>query len=203
MWQLTKGEERENVRVGGNLSTNDGEVALKWAIDGHGILMRAEWDIARYLRDKRLELVLDLPANFEPNSGFEYSNTNYLLITKIMDEALGYGNFEYIQNEILKPLDLNNTFASLSDVNMEDVMSGYHVEHPFDLKADEHGMVATANDVGTFLRALNDGSVFGPGEQEIYSSIVISVSSSSYNSSNWLYNQLAVSVTIKLSCVLL
>lgn len=59
MWQLTKGEERENVRVGGNLSTNDGEVALKWAIDGHGILMRAEWDIARYLRDKRLELVLE------------------------------------------------------------------------------------------------------------------------------------------------
>ncbi len=32
-------------------------------------------------------------------------------------------------------------------------------------------MVATAKDVGIFLRALNDGSVFDEGEQEIYSSI--------------------------------
>ncbi len=32
-------------------------------------------------------------------------------------------------------------------------------------------MLATAEDVGIFLRALNDGSVFNEGEQEIYSSI--------------------------------
>jgi hypothetical protein len=54
---------------------------------------------------------------------------------------------------------------------MDDVMSGYHVGHPFDLKTDEHGMLATAEDVGTFLRALNDGSLFEAGEQEIYTSI--------------------------------
>lgn len=42
----------------GNLSTNDGEVALNWALDGHGILMRAEWDVAKYLRSGRLEQVL-------------------------------------------------------------------------------------------------------------------------------------------------
>jgi hypothetical protein len=34
-------------------------------------------------------------------------------------------------------------------------------------------MVATAEDVGTFLRALNDGSLFEKGEQEIYSSIYV------------------------------
>jgi len=32
-------------------------------------------------------------------------------------------------------------------------------------------MLATAKDVGIFLRALNDGSVFSEGEQEIYSSV--------------------------------
>jgi hypothetical protein len=50
-------------------------------------------------------------------------------------------------------------------------MSGYHIGHPFDLKTDDHGMLATAEDVGIFLRALNDGSVFEPGEQKLYSSI--------------------------------
>jgi hypothetical protein len=32
-------------------------------------------------------------------------------------------------------------------------------------------MIATAEDVGIFLRALNNGSLFDEGEQEIYSSI--------------------------------
>jgi len=34
-------------------------------------------------------------------------------------------------------------------------------------------MIATAEDVGIFLRALNDGSMFEEGEQEIYSSIYV------------------------------
>ena len=88
-----------------------------------------------------------------------------------MDDVLGYGNFQFIQEEILIPLNLNNTFSSLNEVNMNNVMSGYHVGHPFDLKEDEHGMLATAEDVGMFLRALNDGSLFEKGEKEIYASI--------------------------------
>jgi hypothetical protein len=39
-------------------------------------------------------------------------------------------------------------------VNIENVMSGNHGGHPFDLKEDENGMLATAEDVGTFLRVL-------------------------------------------------
>ena len=34
-------------------------------------------------------------------------------------------------------------------------------------------MLATAQDVGIFLRALNDGSLFDEGEQAIYSSIYV------------------------------
>jgi len=121
--------------------------------------------------EESLALILDKPANFEPGEDYEYCNTNYLLINKIMDNELGYYNFQFIQEEILMPLNLNNTFSSLNEVNMDNVMSGYHVGHPHDLKEDEHGMLATAEDVGVFLRALNDGSLFEQGEQEIYDSI--------------------------------
>jgi hypothetical protein len=34
-------------------------------------------------------------------------------------------------------------------------------------------MLATAEDVGIFIRSLNDGSVFKEGEQEIYSSVYV------------------------------
>lgn len=129
------------------------------------------WAAPTKTYEESLALILDTPANFEPGEDYEYCNTNYLLINKIMDDVLGYNNFQFIQEEILTPLNLKNTFGSLSEVNLDDVMSGYHVGHPHDLKADDHGMVATAEDVGTFVRALNDGSLFEPGEQELYASI--------------------------------
>ena len=47
-----------SVKVSGDLSTNDGEVALDWVIDGHGIMMRSEWDIARRVRSGELTIVL-------------------------------------------------------------------------------------------------------------------------------------------------
>lgn len=62
VWRLSSGRGRneapEAVKVRGNLTTNDGEIAVNWALDGHGILMRAEWDIARYLQSGRLVQVL-------------------------------------------------------------------------------------------------------------------------------------------------
>lgn len=129
------------------------------------------WAAPTQTYEESLALILDKPANFEPGEDYEYCNTNYLLINKIMDNALGYGNFQFIQEEILRPLNLDHTYASLSEVDLDEVMSGYHVGHPHDLKTDDHGMLATAEDVGVFLRALNNGSVFKQGEQQIYDSI--------------------------------
>ena len=57
-WRLNRGKQAESVKVRGSLSTNDGEVALNWALEGHGILMRAEWNLARYLRSGELVEVL-------------------------------------------------------------------------------------------------------------------------------------------------
>lgn len=129
------------------------------------------WAAPTETYEESLALIQGKPANFDPGDDYEYCNTNYLLLNKIMDNELGYGNFKFIQEEILVPLGLNKTFSYLGEVDMDEVMSGYHVGHPFDLKADEHGMLATAEDVGIFLRALNDGKLFEPGEKEIYASI--------------------------------
>lgn len=119
-----------------------------------------------------LERVLDLPANFEPGEDYEYSNTNYLLISLLIEKVTGDSKFQFIKKEILDPLGLKNTFGSIHDVNMDRLMSGYYVGVENDIKTADYGsMVATAEDVGIFLRALNDGSLFEKGEQEIYSSI--------------------------------
>lgn len=131
------------------------------------------WAHPKETADEQLALVLDKPANFKPDKKYQYSNTNYLLLSRILNRVLGYGTFQYIQKEILIPLNLNHTFGSIQDVNLDDVMSGYYVGYDTDLKTDNVGSIlATAEDLSKFIRALNDGSVFrNKKEQEIYSSI--------------------------------
>lgn len=121
----------------------------------------------------KLHYALDLPADFEPGTDYGYSNTNYLLLRRLIDRVLGYSHHAYIKAEILEPLGLDHTFASLEGVDLDEVMGGYHVGIEEDLKGNPDGMLATAQDVGIFLRALNDGSVFKGDEQAIYSSIYV------------------------------
>ena len=65
LWRFTKsknknqGEPTEDIKIRGNLTTNDGEIAVNWALDGQGILLRAEWDVSRYIQSGRLVHVLE------------------------------------------------------------------------------------------------------------------------------------------------
>ncbi|MGI9293111.1 MAG: serine hydrolase domain-containing protein [Pseudomonadales bacterium] len=135
--------------------------------------------------DKNLELVLDEPADFETGTRYSYSNTNYLLIGRILDKVLGYSHHHHIATEILAPAGLTNTYSLFSQVDYEDVVSGYWYQYDDDLRRLDYvipggSMVATAEDVGIFLRALNDGSLLNDNEQAIYSSIY------EYEHTGWL-----------------
>jgi DNA-binding transcriptional LysR family regulator len=59
LWRFSKGKQTETVKVRGTLSSNDGEVALNWVLAGHGLMLRAEWDVAKYVRTGRLVILLE------------------------------------------------------------------------------------------------------------------------------------------------
>ncbi|MEA4908843.1 MAG: serine hydrolase domain-containing protein [Anaerolineaceae bacterium] len=139
-----------------------------------------DWFTPQTDSNKNLELVLDTPADFKPGASYGYSNTNYLLLGRIIDKALGYSHEQYIEDEILAPLGLKHTYSFLSQADYEDVVSGYWYQYDDDLKDLDNSMVATAEDVGIFLRALNDGSLLNEDEQAIYSSIY------EYEHTGWL-----------------
>jgi len=134
------------------------------------------WDWFASQTDINQALALDQPADFAPDTRTSYSNINYLLIGRILDNVLGYSHQQYIAEEILAPLGLTHTYSLLSQVAYDDVVSGYRYEYDDDLRQLDHvipggSMIATAEDVGIFLRALNDGSLLNDDEQAIYSSI--------------------------------
>jgi CubicO group peptidase (beta-lactamase class C family) len=144
-----------------------------------------DWFAPQTDTNKTLELVLDKSADFKPDARYSYSNTNYLLIGSILDKVLGYSHRQYIDSEILAPLGLTNTYGLFSEVDYEDVVSGYWYKsdvdcRQFDFTIPGGSMVATAQDVGIFLRALNDGSLLNDDEQTIYSSIY------EYGHTGWL-----------------
>jgi DNA-binding transcriptional LysR family regulator len=67
MWRLRAPGADHDValRIRPQLTSNDGRVVKQWALGGHGIMMRSEWDVARELRSGALVRVLadhDLPS---------------------------------------------------------------------------------------------------------------------------------------------
>ena len=152
------------------------------------MLLRHRSGIPNYITSKGFEwdkttdeghvlgLVLDKPADFAPDASYAYSNTNYLLIGMILDKVLGYSHRDYIQTEIVKPLGLTHTYGLMRDAPADQIASGYAVGYDADMKPLDcampgGSMVASAEDVGVFLRALNTGKLLTPQEQAIYTSV--------------------------------
>jgi len=52
------GGRTEAIKIHAALSSNDGDIVLGWALAGQGIVIRSEWDVAKYLDSGRLRQIL-------------------------------------------------------------------------------------------------------------------------------------------------
>lgn len=68
IWRFIDQDRERAVRIKGTLSTNDGEVAVGLALDGHGLLLRSWWDVQVHLAQGRL--VELLPGIITPSADF-------------------------------------------------------------------------------------------------------------------------------------
>jgi DNA-binding transcriptional LysR family regulator len=59
IWRFHKNGEDFSHKVSGTLSSNDGEVAMGLALDGHGLILRSRWDVQAHLESGRLVTVLE------------------------------------------------------------------------------------------------------------------------------------------------
>ncbi|AUC88699.1 serine hydrolase [Alteromonas sp. MB-3u-76] len=116
-----------------------------------------------------IDLIYDQPANFKPGIDYQYSNSNYFLLQKIIAQITGAPHGEYIKRTLLKPLGLSNTYFSTNEVDKKHLVSGYHLGYDDDLRHLEHGYVSTAKELAIFIRALNEGTFFSDYEAQLYS----------------------------------
>ena len=127
-----------------------------------------------------MDLVLDQRADFAPDSDYAYSNSNYVLLQKIIAAITGAPHGQYIQKTLLAPLGLTRTFFSVNQVDKKALMSGYHLGYEQDVRYLDQGYIATAQDVAIFLRALNEGTLFSEYEQQVYRTLY------KYNHTGWV-----------------
>ncbi|MCW9015654.1 MAG: beta-lactamase family protein, partial [Kangiellaceae bacterium] len=142
------------------------------------------WQDSHTNIDNTLEFVLGLPADFAPDTRFEYSNTNYLLIGKILDTALGYSHQQYIRDNILLALDMTNSYSLLSEVDLNLMSRGYWIGQDRlqqDYVIPGGSMISTVEDIGVFIRGLATGTLLSSEEKMIYDQFF-----PSYAHSGWL-----------------
>ncbi len=132
------------------------------------------WENEHSSIDATLEYALDLPADFTPDNRYEYSNTNYLLIAKILDVALSFSHRVYIQDSILSPLEMMDTYLLYNDIDPNRLAKGYwnNIERSEqDYVIPGGSMISTVKDISTFIKALNKGTLLNNREQDIYNSV--------------------------------
>lgn len=58
VWRLKGAKGYEEVQVTGELASNDNDVVLNWACEGHGIMIATDWFLAKSIDDGKLVRVL-------------------------------------------------------------------------------------------------------------------------------------------------
>ncbi|WP_407270237.1 serine hydrolase domain-containing protein [Radiobacillus sp. PE A8.2] len=69
--------------------------------------------------------VKDLPLQFAPGTKFGYSNTNYLILTKILEQVSGETYASYMKDHIFNPLQMHDTGCDDGVNIVEGLASGY------------------------------------------------------------------------------
>jgi LysR family transcriptional regulator, transcriptional activator for dmlA len=58
VWRLRHGKQESTIKVRGPLSSNNGEMAVQWAVGGRGIVLRSLWDVGGLLASGELVQIL-------------------------------------------------------------------------------------------------------------------------------------------------
>lgn len=58
IWRFSRAGNDYSQKVHGTLSSNDGEVAMRLALDGHGLILRSHWDVQEHLASGNLVALL-------------------------------------------------------------------------------------------------------------------------------------------------
>ena len=123
-----------------------------------------------YTAEEFVKMGISLPPDFAPGKGWSYSNTGYVLLGILIEKVTGNSYAEEVENRIIEPLDLSNTFlpGNSSVIPGTKHARGYiQLDGASELKdvtyinpgSSDGDMISNADDLNKFFSSLLSGKL--------------------------------------------
>ena len=114
-----------------------------------------------------LEIIQASGSDFKPNSKAEYSNSNYILLSFILEKIYKKSYEELLDIKIIQPQGLNNTYFGKKLELAKNECTSYRFSGKWELENETHssvslgagGIVSTTEDLLFFITNLFDGKI--------------------------------------------
>ncbi|WP_078290058.1 serine hydrolase domain-containing protein [Mycobacterium sp. D16R24] len=131
----------------------------------------------RYSTQQLLDYAFTQPPNFPPGQGYEYSNTNAVLLGQVVEKVSGQKLPEFVREHITEPLGLSHTSFPDTNTLPDPHAQGYTQLTPTGPLIDSTdwspswaswagAMISTLEDLRIWVPALATGRLLTPATQE-------------------------------------
>lgn len=103
-----------------------------------------------YTLEELIELFKNEPLEFDTGTDFDYSNSNYILLGYIIEKVSKEKYEDYIEENILKPLNLNSTGFLSDKSTIKEKAIGYYTIEEDDIETitdTEGSLIASAGEI--------------------------------------------------------
>lgn len=128
------------------------------------------WECVAHTQAEFIDYVSKPKNNFDPDTAYEYSNTNYALIGFILEKIYNKDYNTLIQEKICKPLALTNTYYSFENHPKKNEAYSYSIQDQYlkngsinySNEPGSGGLLSTPVEVNKFVSALFMGKIISP-----------------------------------------
>lgn len=107
-----------------------------------------KFNLEAHTTDDILQLLSDYPTKFKAGSQYDYSDSNYLILSKLIEIVTGKSWADYLEYTFFKPLNLNSTFIPKSHFLSEVLSDHPNVATGYIQSSQNHEKIFTeANDI--------------------------------------------------------
>ena len=130
------------------------------------------WNTKPISEIEMINFFSELQSDFEPNSKADYSNTNYVILSYILQKVMNKSYNDLLQEYICKPIGLKNTYFpknSSEDLTKSYSYVGKWKEEPItdpSISMGAGSILSTSKDLTTFSNALFTGRILKPESLE-------------------------------------
>lgn len=118
-------------------------------------------------REAMLTRIASLESDFSPDSDFSYSNTNYVLLSYILEDIYKQPIANLLQEKIANPLKLKSTYFYTAGAKKKGEQESFYWTGEWTKASNTHpsvplgagGIVSSTGELCQFMRALQEGKI--------------------------------------------